>query len=77
MKEYFFLLSSITSAMKGEKVLQKNGFRASVLRDSKANPYGCGYMIKAYGDINKMSELKIFTLDYLIRTFHRIHVINF
>lgn len=57
MKEYFFLLSSITSAMKGEKVLQKNGFRASVLRDSKANPYGCGYMIKAYGDINKMSEL--------------------
>ena len=57
MKEYFFLLSSITSAMKGEKVLQNNGFRASVLRDSKANPYGCGYMIKAYGDINKMSEL--------------------
>ncbi len=57
MKEYFFLLSSITSAMKGEKILQKNGFRASVLRDSKANPYGCGYMIKAYGDINKMSEL--------------------
>ena len=50
MKEYFFLLSSITSAMKGEDLLRKNGFRASVFRDSKINPYGCGYVIKVFGE---------------------------
>ncbi|MBR6658380.1 MAG: DUF3343 domain-containing protein [Oscillospiraceae bacterium] len=50
MKEYFFLLSSITSAMKGEDLLRKNGFRASVFRDTSINPYGCGYVIKVFGE---------------------------
>ena len=57
MKEYFFLLSSITSAMKGEELLKKNGFRASVFRDSKINPYGCGYVIKVFGEKEKISEI--------------------
>lgn len=50
MKEYFFLLSSITSAMKGEEILRKNGFKANVFRDTKMNPYGCGYVIKTKGE---------------------------
>ncbi|MBE6892572.1 MAG: DUF3343 domain-containing protein [Oscillospiraceae bacterium] len=57
MKEYFFLLSSITSAMKGEDILRKNGFRASVFRDSKINPYGCGYVIKVFGEKEKISRI--------------------
>ena len=57
MKEYFFLLSSVTSAMKGEDLLKKNGFRASVFRDSKINPYGCGYVIKVFGEKEKISEI--------------------
>ena len=57
MKEYFFLLSSITSAMKGEDLLRKNGFRASVFRDTKINPFGCGYIIKASGEKEKMAEI--------------------
>ena len=57
MKEYFFLLSSITSAMKGEEILGKNGFRASVFRDTKINPYGCGYVIKVFGEKEKISAV--------------------
>ncbi len=57
MKEYYFLLSSITSAMKGEKILLKNGYRAHVFKDSNANPYGCGYIIKAFGNKEKMAEI--------------------
>ena len=57
MKEYLFLLSSITSAMKGEKILLKNGFRASVYKDTSTNPYGCGYIIKAFGEKEKMAEI--------------------
>ncbi len=57
MKEYLFLLSSVTSAMKGEELLRKNGYRAYVFRDSKINPYGCGYVIKALGEKEKMSEI--------------------
>lgn len=57
MKEYFFLLSSITSAMKGEEILRKNGFRANVFRDTKMNPYGCGYVIKAAGEKERILEI--------------------
>lgn len=57
VKDYYFLLSSVTSAMKGEKLLLKNGFRAYVFRDGKVNPYGCGYVIKVRGDKEKLSEI--------------------
>ena len=57
MSEYFFLLSSVTSAMKGEGILKKSGYRASVFRDTGFNPYGCGYVIKAFGEKEKMSEI--------------------
>ena len=57
MKEYYFLLSSITSAMKGEKILRKAGYRAFVFRDTSINPYGCGYIIKAFGKREDMEKL--------------------
>lgn len=57
MKEYYFLLSSITSAVKGEKILQKNGYKAHVFRDTSINPYGCGYVIKAFGNRESMEML--------------------
>ena len=57
MKEYYFLLSSITSAMKGEKILQKAGHRAFVFRDTSINPYGCGYIIKASEKREDMEKL--------------------
>ena len=57
MKEYYFLLSSITSAMKSEDILRKNGFRASVFRDTKTNPYGCGYIVKVFGEKEKIASI--------------------
>lgn len=57
MKEYFFLLSSVTSAMKSEGILQKNGYKAYVFRDTGMNPYGCGYVVKAAGDKDNMADL--------------------
>ena len=57
MKEYFFLLSSITSAMKSEDILRKNGFKASVFRDTSINPYGCGYIVKVFGEKEKIASI--------------------
>ncbi|MBR5310966.1 MAG: DUF3343 domain-containing protein [Oscillospiraceae bacterium] len=57
IKDYYFLLSSITSAVKGEKILEKNGYRAHVFKDSSINPYGCGYIIKARGNRENMEEI--------------------
>lgn len=57
MKEYYFLVSSVTTAMKGKKLLEASGFRAFVFRDGRINPYGCGYVIRAMGDENIMTEI--------------------
>lgn len=57
MNGYLFLLSSVTSAMKGEEILRKNGYSASVFRDTDFNPYGCGYVIKAFGEKEKMAGI--------------------
>ena len=40
-----------------EDILRKNGFRASVFRDTKINPFGCGYVIKAFGEKEKMTAI--------------------
>lgn len=57
MKDYYFLLSSITSAVKGEKILQRSGYRAHVFKDPSINPYGCGYIIKASGNKENMEAI--------------------
>ena len=43
--------------MKGEKILAANGFRAFVFRDGTINPYGCGYVIRAFGNLEEMSDI--------------------
>ena len=57
MKEYFFLLSSVTSAMKSEEILRKNGYKAYVFRDTGMNRYVCGYVVRAAGDKEKMADI--------------------
>lgn len=57
MKEYYFLVSSVTTAMKGERLLSQNGYRAYVFRDGTINPYGCGYVIRAFGSPEEMSDI--------------------
>ena len=49
MREYYFFVNSVTTAMKGEAALRAAGFRAYVARDSTVNPGGCSYLIKATG----------------------------
>ena len=57
MKDYYFLTSSVTTAMKGEKILAASGFRTFVFRDGTINPYGCGYVIRALGDRDAMAAI--------------------
>lgn len=54
MREIYFFVNSITTAMKGEAVLRTAGFRAYVMRDSNVNPGGCSYLIKATGKREEM-----------------------
>lgn len=50
MREYYFLLGSVTTAIRGETVLKKLGYKAYVRKDSSINPHGCGYVIRVFGD---------------------------
>ena len=68
MKEYFFLLSSITSAMKGEEILNKKGYKANIFRDAKMNPYGCGYVIKTFGEKEKLENILKSENIFIIRS---------
>lgn len=54
MKEYYFFVNSITTAMKGEAALRAAGFRAYIERDGTINPGGCSYLIKASGQREAM-----------------------
>mgnify|MGYP001031026550 FL=1 len=57
LKETYYLISSVTTAMKAESILQQAGQRAMVFRDPGINPVGCGYVVRATGDREKMLEL--------------------
>lgn len=57
LKETYYLISSVTTAMKAEGIMQQAGQHASVFRDSGINPVGCGYVVRATGDREKMLEL--------------------
>ena len=57
MREYYILLSSVTMAMKGESALRKAGYKVTVLRDSTINPYGCGYVLRIYGNVDTAAEI--------------------
>jgi len=48
--ERYILMSSITYAIKAQKLLSKHGIRAFVIRDHGINnDYGCGYALKIDG----------------------------
>ena len=53
------IVSSITYAMKGQRILANNGFGSYVDRDIKAyGKYGCGYCIRiTSGDPGRAVEL--------------------
>ena len=57
MKEYYFLFSSITTAMKSETVFRNRGYRAAVFKDSKINQHGCGYTVKVFGNKDELNNL--------------------
>ena len=57
MSEYYFLLGSVTMAMRGETTLKKTGYKAYVMKDSSINPHGCGYVIRVYGDRKILEEI--------------------
>ena len=57
MKEYYFLFSSITTAMRSENIFRNRGYRAAVFKDSGINPHGCGYTVKVFGDKNELRDL--------------------
>lgn len=57
MKEYYFLFSSITTAMRSETVFRNRGYRASVFKDSGINPHGCGYTVKVMGNKDELNNL--------------------
>ena len=50
MSDYYFMFGSVTTAMRGETVLKKMGYKAHMKKDSSINPHGCGYVIHVYGD---------------------------
>ncbi len=50
MEETYFLVSSITYAMKGQELLKNKGYKAYIVRDMEKNEHGCGYAIFVKGD---------------------------
>lgn len=51
MKFYYITFRSVTAAQRGEKVLQKAGFRATLLRTPKwMEAQGCGYSLRLWTD---------------------------
>ena len=59
MAQTTVIVSSITYAMKGQRILESRGFRSYIDRDVKAyGKYGCGYCIRiTSGDPKKAVEL--------------------
>ncbi|MCI8649189.1 MAG: DUF3343 domain-containing protein [Anaerotruncus sp.] len=51
---FVLVVRSVTSAMKGQKLLEQNGITAFVQRNSMPNStQGCGYALKIYGDVSR------------------------
>lgn len=56
-RETYYLISSVTTAMKAEDILRNAGQHATTFRDPGINPVGCGYVVRAGGDREKMLDL--------------------
>lgn len=57
MKNYIIALASITYAMKAQTLLRTSGIKCDVIRTPKNLASGCGYSIKAWGDIKNISAI--------------------
>ncbi len=58
MKGYLITTGTVTYALKGRDILRKKGFKANVEKiSSRENNLGCGYSIKAYGDIKNIEPI--------------------
>ena len=54
MEESIFLMGSVTNALRGKSVLEKNGYRAFLQRHTNTNDQnGCGYRLRVWGDSQK------------------------
>lgn len=50
-------VGSVTNAMRGKEILQKNGITAYVGRVSPDQATGCGYTLTVSGDIARAEQL--------------------
>ena len=50
-------VGSVTNAMRGKEILQKNGITAYVGRVAPDQTTGCGYMLMVAGDITRAEQL--------------------
>ena len=56
--KHVIVTGTVTYAIRGRDILRKNGFKASVERNSSGlGRLGCGYGILVFGDITKAIEL--------------------
>lgn len=52
-----YAVGSVTNAMRGKELLQKNGLRAYVGRANATETNGCGYTLTVTGDHEKAATL--------------------
>ena len=58
MKRYIIITGTVTYAIRGRDILRKEGFRATVERNTVGIArYGCGYGIVLNGNIEKAIEI--------------------
>lgn len=58
MEEAIFFMGSVTNAMRGKTLLEQNGYRAFIQRNTGAKEQiGCGYSLRVYGDPNRALAL--------------------
>lgn len=55
----YILTDSVTYAMRAQRLLERSGFRAFVMRDREINrSFGCGYAVKLYGGAQAFDNAK-------------------
>lgn len=57
MKSYTIALASITYAMKAQALLRDEGIKSEVIRTPKNLASGCGYSVRAWGDIENITAV--------------------
>ena len=57
MDKNFYVIGTVTYAVKGREILRRNGIKAHVERSFAADRIGCGYGIVAEADVKKVLML--------------------